>query len=232
MSTYLQLCQKLRQEVEGAGTGPSAVTGQTGVNARYVGWIADAWTELQQEHDDWLWMRKSFTVSATSGDGDYAYTECTDTVSAVAIARWSRWYPYSFKCYLTASGVGAEYPLIWVPWENFRARYRYGTQTNSQPIHVSMDPTLKFVLGPIPNDTFTVSGDYQIGPQTLAADADEPEMPARFHNLIVYEAMIKYGFNSVAPEILSRANGEALKLRSPLIRMMRPQICIGPSLDR
>ena len=230
MSTYLQLSSQLRQEVEGAGTGPTAVTSQTGVLARYVTWIADAWTELQQDRDDWFWMRKSFTVNTTSSDGDYAYTDCTDTVSLAAISRWSRWYKHSFKCYLTASGVGAEYPLRWVEWENFRYRYRYGTQTDSSPRHVSMDPTLKFVLGPEPDAVYTVTGDYQIGPQTLAADADEPEMPSRFHKLIVYEAMIKYGMNSVAPEILNRAAMEAPKLRSPLMRMQLPALCAGPSL--
>ena len=59
MSTYLQLCQKLRQECEVGGTGPSAVTGQTGELARLVTWIADAYTELQQEYD-WLWLRSEF----------------------------------------------------------------------------------------------------------------------------------------------------------------------------
>ena len=230
MAIYLDLCQQLRQEVKGSGSGPSAVVGQTGVLARYVTWIADAWTELQQERDDWFWMRKSFTVNTVASDGEYAYTDCTDTVSLAAIARWSRWYKNSFKCYLSASGVGGEYPLIWVDWEDFRRLYRYGSQTDSQPRFVSMDPTLKFVLGPKPDAVYVVSGDYQIGPQVLAADADEPEMPSRFHKLIVYEAMVKYGFNSIASDILSRAAAEAPKLRNPLMRMQLPPLRLGGSI--
>ena len=230
MSTYLQLCTYLRQETSDAGTGPSAVTSQTGELARLVTWIADAWTELQQEKDCWRWMRKSFTVSATSGDGAYAYGDCTDTVSLAVISRFSRWHKNTFKCYLTSSGVGAEYALHWLPWDDFRRIYRYGTQTNTAPCHVSEDPTQAFVLGPIPDATYTVSGDYQIGPQILAADGDTPEMPSRFHRLIVYEAMMKYGGNRVSPETMLRATTEGSRLRSALGRDQLPEITRGASL--
>lgn len=230
MSTYLQLCASLRQATTDSGTGPSAVTGQTGELARIVQWVADAWHEIQQEQDSWRWMRKSFTVSATSGDGAYAFGDCTDTVSAVAIARWSRWHKSTFKCYLTSAGVGGEYALHWLPWEDFRRIYRYGTQTNAPPYHVSEDPTQAFVLGPIPDATYSVSGDYQIGPQTLSADGDTPEMPAKFHKLIVYDALIRYGFNRVAPEALQLAQVEGSRLSSALRRDQLPQISIGRSL--
>lgn len=229
MSTYLQLCTYLRQQTSDVGTGPSAVTSQTGELARIVTWIDNAWTELQQEKE-WRWMRKSFTVSATSGDGDYAYTDCTDTVSLAAISRFSYWYKHTFKCYLTSAGVGGEYALRWLPWDEFRRIYRYGTQTNGPPVHVSEDPTQKFVLGPKPDATYTVTGDYQIGPQVLTADGDIPEMPTRYHMLIVYEAMLKYGGHRVAPEVMMRAATEGARLRSALGRDMLPQITRGAAL--
>jgi hypothetical protein len=229
MSTFLVLAKKLRQETIDSGTGPSAVTGQTGQLKRVVDWIADAWTELQQEQDCWRWMRRSFTVNTVSDDGQYLYSDCTDTVSAVAISRFSRWYRDSFKCYLSSAGVGAEQELTWLDWDTFRRIYRYGTQTNSQPAHVSQDPTGAFVLGPKPDAVYVVSGDYQIGPQTLAADDDEPEMPSRFHNLIVYEAMAKYGGNRVAPEAMVRANAEGSRLKRALERDQLPEVMLaGP----
>ena len=230
MSTYLELCADLRSETTDSGTGPSAVTGNTGELARVVKWIKDAWVDLQQEKDDWFWMRKSFTVSAISNDGEYAYSDCTDTVSLAAISRFSHWYKHSFKCYLTSAGVGAECPLRWLPWEDFRAIYRYGTQTNSAPEHVSQDPTGKFVLGPKPDATYTVSGDYQIGPQILVANADEPEMPSRFHRLIVCEAMTRYAGHRVAPEVMARAVTEGGRLRSALGRDQLPEITRGRSI--
>lgn len=229
MSTYLQLCTYLRQETTDSGAGPSAVTGNTGELARIVRWIEQEYTELQQEKE-WRWLRKSFTVSATSGDGAYEYGDCTDTVTSAVISRFSSWYPNSFKCYLTSGGVGGEYALRWLPWDDFRRIYRYGTQTNAPPYHVSEDPTQAFVLGPIPDATYTVSGDYQKGPQILAADGDIPEMPTRYHMLIVYEALLKYGFHSAAPEALQRAVAESARLKSALRRDQLPKIVLGKSL--
>lgn len=229
MSSFLTLCQELRQETSDSGTGPTTVVSQTGELGRYVKWIRDYWTELQNEQDTWRWMRKSFTVNTVAADGAYAYTDCTDTVSLAVISRWARWYQDSFKCYLSASGVGAERYLDWVDWDTFRRRYRYGTQTDSHPVHVSQDPTGSFVLGPKPDAVYVVSGDYQIGPQTLSADADVPELPTRFHSLLVFGGMIKYGGNRVAPEVMVRAGVEGTKLKRALERDQLPELILdGP----
>lgn len=177
-------------------------------------------------------MRRGFTVNTVANDGEYAYTDCTDTTTSIAIARFARWYKgrYDWKCYLQSSGVGGEYFLQWVDWEAFKREYRFGTQTSGQPKYVSMDPSQKFVLGPKPSAVYVVSGDYQLGPQTLAADADTPEMPSRFHSVITYRALVKYGFNSVAPEALQRASIEGGRLHAALVRDQRPPITAGCSL--
>lgn len=195
-----------------------------------VNWIKNAWIELQQEKDDWKWMRRSFTVQTVASDGEYAYTDCTDTTTSAVIARFAMWHKRWFQCYLTASGVGAEYRLDWMDWDAFKARYRFGTQTNGQPRHVSVDPSMKFCLGPKPDAIYTVTGDFQLGPQIMTVDADEPEMPSRFHMLIVYEALLKYGFFGVAPEAISRAQSESSRLRFALERDQLPTIRAGRSL--
>lgn len=230
MSTNLELCVDLRQEATDSGTGPSAVTGQSGELARFVNWIKNAWVDIQNSREDWIWMRKSFTVQTVASDGEYAYTDCTDTVTGTAIARWARWYKHEFKCYLTSTGVSGEVPLIWLNWDTFRRIYRYGTQNNGQPIHVSQDPTGKFCLGPKPDAIYTVSGDYHIGPQVMTADGDEPEMPSRFHRLIVYEALSRYGGHRAAPEAIMRANAEGGVLRSSLELDQLPDMESGAPL--
>ena len=227
---FLALCQSLHQETIDSGTGPSTVVSQTGQNGRTVKWVKDYYTSLQNEREDWLWLHKSFTVSTVAADGAYAWTDCTDTVTAVAIDRFSRWYRNSFKAYLTADGVGTEYPLIWLEWERFRRLYRYGTQTDGQPTHVSMDPTQAFVLGPKSSAIYVVSGDYQRGPQILALDADTPELPLRFHDLLVFGAMQKYGGRQVAVEAMVRAAAEGGPLLSALERDQLPPMTWGNSL--
>ena len=230
MSNFLTLCQELSQETVDAGNGPASVTNQTGQNRRFVTWVRDAWVEIQTSRDDWRWMRKSFTVNTVASDGSYAYSDCADTVTALAIARFARWYRNAFKAYLSSSGVGTEYPLTYMEWERFRRIYRYGTQTDGQPIHVSVDPTDAFVLGPKPDAVYVVSGDYQSGPQILAADADIPEMPTRFHKLVVYDAMAKYGGKNIAPEAMVRADAEGGPLRFALELNQLPALSFGGPL--
>ena len=230
MSTYLQLTAQLRQLATDSGTGPTAVTGNTGELARFVAWIADYYTELQNEKDDWLWLRKSFTVNTVVGTGEYAYISCTDTATSAAIARFSNWYKNSFTAYLSSGGVGGEYELKWMDWDAFKRKYRFGALTNGVPRHVSMEPTREFALGPKPSAVYVVSGDYKSGPQVLAADADEPEMPAEFHKLIVYGALLKYGFHRAAPEALQLAQTSGASLRFALERNQLPPIRAGVSL--
>ena len=230
MSTYLQLSTQLRQLATDAGTGPTTVTGQTGELARFVTFISDYYVELQAERDDWLWLRKSFTVNTVAGTGEYAYTSCTDTATSAAIARFSSWYKRSFKAYLSSGGVGGEYDLVWMDWDDFKRKYRFGTLTNGVPRHVSMDPTMKFALGPKPDAVYVVSGDFNKGPQVLAADADEPEMPSRFHKLVAYGALMKYGLHRVAPEAIQLAQIEGARLRFALERDQLPPITTGGSL--
>lgn len=229
MSTNLVLCKKLRQNCVDSGTGPITVVGQTGELLRLVDWISDSWNDIQTSSEFWRWMRKSFYVDTVAADGAYAFGDCTDTVSLAVITRWARWYQgkYDWKCYLSSGGVAGEYFLIWMDWEDFKYQYRKGTQTDGKPIHVSQDPTGAFVLGPKPSAVYRVSGDYQIGTQIMTADADLPEMPARFHDLIMYEAMSKYGGNRIAPEAMVRALAEGTPLRASLELDQLPRMRLG-----
>ena len=57
-----------------------------------------------------------------------------------------------------------------------------------------------------------VTLDYYMGGQELAADGDIPEMPERFHDLIVYRAMEKYAYRESAGEVLARAKEEGRRI--------------------
>lgn len=223
MSTFLQLCQATSLEcgVAGGDTVPSAVTNQTGELDRIVSWVKNAWVEIQNRNNsNWRWMRVGFTVNTVADDDSYAYTDCTDALTSIAIARFKRWrFTDSHdpaKIYLTSSGVGTQTWLTYLDWDDFKAIYRIGTQNSGFPAHISIDPQNKLVLGPKPNGIYTVTGDFVRSAQVLAADATEPEMPSDFHNLIVYEAMQRYGYFESAPEVLSRGKELAGPLRRQL----------------
>lgn len=233
---FLQIVQAIRRETVDSGSGPSTVVGQSGEANRMVNWCADAYSELQVDRD-WLWLQREFTVNTVAGTDAYAYTDCTDTTDATTISRFSKWFdgydknefPY-FKSYLTSSGVGSEFYLYPLSWDQFRNLYKFGNQNNSQPVHFSVAPNRKFYIGPKPNDIYTISGTYQMSPQILALDADVPEMPSQYHQLVKYEAMSKYGGSRIAPEAMVRAVSEGGILRSALEREQLPLFTYGNPL--
>lgn len=237
MSTFLELAQKLRREcINGYAGGPSAVAGQTGLLEDVVNWTADSWRDIQLRYPNWRWMRSGFTVNTVASDDTYAYGDCTDIKTSVAITRLAQWWAHDplnrFKCYLTSGGVSGQYWLHWMPYEDWKRLYKFSVQqsTTGQPIHVSVDDDENIVLGPNPNDIYTVTGDYQRGPQILAADGDTPDMPSRFHDLIMYYAMQRYAAKKVAPEVLARARLEGGRIERALEQSQLPQIRFAPPM--
>ena len=212
MATFLQLVQKLRREsgiTSASATGPSTVVSQTGEMGRIVDWAKDAYTDIQNRHFNWRWMRKAFTVNTVASTVEYAYTAVTDVDAAAAISRFSHWWAYDesdqWQCYLASTGVSGQYWLRWLAIEDFRRLYKHGTIQTGPPVHVAIDHKNQIALGPSPDAVYTVTGDYQRSDQILALDATVPEMPTQFHNLIVWYALESYGFYESAPEAIQRA---------------------------
>lgn len=218
------------------GTGPSTIVGQSGQHLKMINWLIDAWTELQNRYENWRWMRSSFTVNTVASTDTYAYTACTDSKTSVTIARFARWWAHdrlnSFKAYLTSGGVSGQYRLIYLDYEAFKHIYKFGSQQSStgQPIYVSVDDDDRFILGPNPSAIYTITGDYQRGPQTLAVDADTPDMPSRFHDLVAWYAIERYATHMVAPEILAQSRLQAGRLMGELELSQLPQFRMGGPL--
>jgi hypothetical protein len=218
VSTFLELCKDVRRECGIAGTGPASVTGQLGELERVVAWTKNAWVELQNRSQSWLWMRSPFTFDTAAGTDTYAYGVVTDSRLAALITRFSRWWPLNSDgysnvlAYLTATGVADQQYLSYLDWNSFRHLYKRGAQTNNRPVHFTIDPQQQLILGPKPNAIYTVTGEYQQSAQILAADTDIPEMPVQFHQLIVYKAMTKYAGYRSAPEVMSRGITEGNRL--------------------
>lgn len=230
---FLDTVKRVRQECDGTGTGPSAVTNQTGESKRFVDWTVAAWNTIQGKHTNWRWMRSTFTLPLTTDDGTYAYTDATDTIAAAVISRFSRWIvgerDFPWRIYKTSDGVSSERYLEYMPYNTFRRQFRMGTQNSGPPAYYSVDPQNNVLIGPKPDAAYVVSGDYQRSAQTLAANDDTPELPAQYHMLIVYEAMKLYARFESAPEVMAGAADEGGRLWRQLEINQRPQMDIaGP----
>jgi hypothetical protein len=197
MSTFLQICQSIRQEAGISGTGPLSVVNQTGEYKRVVDWARSAWLDIQLADPTWRWMRGSFTFVTTPGQGAYTPAE------AGIASRFSHWM-------LEYTSLGLTPPnddqLIQpLSYDEFRTIYLVGPQPASRPVCVTVAPDQRLLLGYTPNDAYTVRGEYQKTPQMLALDTDVPEMPEQYHEAIVYRALMKYARYEAAPEVMQDA---------------------------
>jgi hypothetical protein len=196
--TFLQICQRLRQEAGVSGTGPASVLSQTGEMKRIVDWVNTAWEDIQLSRTNWNWMRADFSFDTTLDDYDYTAAEAGITT------RFSQWDTDTIKSFRTSVGVSNEFELGELLYSRYRSIYLVGPQPSGTPICFSLAPDRKLLLGPKPDGVFTVSGQYWKTPQVLAVDADEPEMPAEFHMLIVWKALEMYGYYEAASECVGR----------------------------
>ena len=191
MSSFLQLAQDVaRESGTVSGTNPTAVASQTGRLLKIVEWTAQAYVRIQNLHADWRWMQKTFEGTTTSGAAQYtaASWSVTDLRDWLRDDRVTCYRPHTI--YLTATGVSDEGALQEISWQQWRTRYDRGSQTNNRPSEYAISPAGEFSLGPIPDDTYTVSGEYRQAAVVLAADADTPAMPGAFHDIIVWQAIM------------------------------------------
>lgn len=218
---YLSLVQRLAIEsgASGPAAGISTVANTSGEAARMCNWIKQAWIEIQEEHEEWEWMRRD--VEFDTVIHQQAYLPAGAEAQLTDFARWKK---ESWRAYVTSVGVGSEMFVNDMPYNKFRDYYMFGTRrtTYGRPISVAVRPYDKaLLLGPAPEQIYTMVGEYFTTVQELAADGDIPQMPDRFHMAIVYRAMIHYGMYDAAPEVVQR--GENL-YNEMLIRLEADQL--------
>lgn len=226
MSTFLELCQMVaRESGTVSGTQPVAVTGQTGRLAKIVYWVIEAWRQLQNRRSRWFWMEAEFSGTTTSGNARY-------TSSSFSLTRWAAWIKRedSLTIYKQSTGVSDERALIFMPWDMYRRTYDRGTQTNNYPVHYSISPAGELCFGPVPDDTYVVQGLYRKSPQTLEANGDTPEMPAHFHDLIAWNALLLLAEHDEGEVQIATAIRRSRELMADLERDQLPEMELGGAL--
>lgn len=230
MSTFLALCQRVASDSGTiSGAFPTTVTGQTGRLGKIVRWTADAWRSIQNASGSWRWMRSEFSGSTVVGQVRY-------TAAQMSIAsRFGEWIcngpdEQRFSIYLTASGVSDQGALKFLEWDTFYVKCLRGTQTNGKPTYFSIAPDNQLCLSPPPDAVYTVQGPYRKSAQELTADADEPEMPSRFHDLIADVALISLDTHDEAPQQLSLHQMRRAPKFSELERDQLPRLTLAGAL--
>lgn len=180
---FLQLCQRLRQEVGGSGDGPPTVLNQKGENRLYVEWISQAWQEIQNYRMDWRFHWAELNQSITMGNSIVSLPADLRTLNSDTL-------------HIQGHSVQV------IRWEQMQRLRRQALSTN-RPTACSMAPNGQLYLNTIADADYTLLGEYFAIPQVLTENGDIPLMPERFHMLIVYKAMMLYAGYENAPEVFT-----------------------------
>lgn len=222
----LQLVNRTVMEsgVTGTSFSNTTVQGATGELLRFTTWVNQAWQDLQNEHDgNWNWMRSDFSFNTIAQQAEYPYAS-----ALLSLTNFASWDKDTFRIYKTS--IGNETYLSHLEYRNFRDQFLIGSlrTSYSYPSRFTISPTQSIILALPPDDTsYVISGQYQTVPSTLSVDADTPEMPTRFHMLIVWGALIAGGWYENAPEMLARGTKEYKKLKAGLEHNQLPAIAIN-----
>lgn len=223
--TFLQLATRLRQECAGSGTGPTAVTGQTGELKRIVDWIATADEDIQRRHNEWKFMVGSFTLNTVADANSYAAADCVTPVTN--LRDWKR---ETFRIYLLSAGVGNETDLAYMDYQSWYETYNTGAQTSQRPLHFTVGNDTSIKLGPAPDAVYRISGEYGKSVTTLAANTDTPLYPSEYHMLAIYRGMMKYGRYTGAQEVYQDGRGEYNRMLAEMEITQLPELLMAGSL--
>jgi hypothetical protein len=225
--TYLQLCNRLIQKCGISGNPLATLQSATGEMARVVSWIDEAYLNIQQLQPDWDWMVGEVSFPTVAAQAFYTPAQC-------GLSDFAAWDEKSFRVYFNDPGIRSEVFLRWLDWADWRDTYLYGNLrlTAGMPVHVSMRPDNRaLALGLLPDDRgYTVDGQYFRAPQALVADGDVPLLPARFHLLVVYQAMQYYGAYEAAAEVFAQGKEQYVKMMRRLVADELPRVEVGGPL--
>lgn len=208
--TFLEICQRLRQEVGAAGSGPASVSGQQGEYARFVGWAQQSWREIQISRERWrfMWAEASVPVSP-----DFlVYSPPNDL---------REWDADSLAC----NGL----PLEALPWVDFRRRHPQSS-AGAVPSVITQKPDGTLVLDTFPSQEGEITFEYWRTPQVLTAGGDVPRLPESYHMVIVYRAMLHYALYENAPEMVQAARLGEDRILAQMAVTELPVISLGGPL--
>lgn len=234
---FLELCQRTVREcaVSDSINVPSGVANQSGELRRVVDWVASSYLDICNEHENWKFLRSRFSLQTVAGKEAYAITDCTDTKVSAAMTvngfgKWITEKADTFRIYRTADGANTQQRLWPGTYDWFRFHYQTQPPPNNKPVEYAIrEDDSAILLGPTPNDIFTVIGEYYRRAPALTADADVPLFPERFHESIVWRAVRRYAQHEEDGGLYTAADIEYKRLHGPLLIDQLPRMRLaGP----
>ena len=181
---FLELVVDLRKACSVAGSGPVSLNDDRAEYQRLIGWTNQANAEIQGKYTNWkfLWSEYKFETVADKS----RYVAFEDIPGNVRQYR-----PTSFRCNGERLNV-----VNWYEYKDTAMPKDYG-----QPQCIIEVPNADLQLYPIPDKPYAIAYEYYRQPQILENADDIPWIPATWHKLITYRAMMMYADYENAPEV-------------------------------
>ena len=187
-STFLELCKKVRSECGLSGTGPAAVTGQSGMDAKIVSWVQDADVEIQSLWLDWDFLHAEFSADTVVG-----------TAAVAAPSDIGIWDDESFYLDYTSASYKK---LTKMDYKTWRSTFRNGTKTNQKPDFFVVKPDQSLILESPPDAIYSLTAEYWMRPQKMTANGDYSVIPEEYERVIVARAKMMYAEHDSASDIM------------------------------
>lgn len=164
------------------GTGPSSITGATQTETDMIDSVRDAWLDIQNFRQEWMWMRNTTTFSTSAATTTYTLLDIfgpsyrfknwiKDTVYVKRNSNWQvvRFVNYDVFVEREQNNIDESYPSTYsiVPWNDS-------------------------LIFNTPDQVYEIKIDYYKSPQRLTLAADVPEFPDYYHVMIKYHAIAKF----------------------------------------
>lgn len=175
---FLELCQKVASESGITATGPTSVSGQTGILSKVISWVRQADLEVQLERSDWSFLWK--TTQSVLVVNEREYLQADLGASDINIM------------HLAFIGGREAEVLDWTHYVSLYRKTGKQDQTANVPSVITRAPNGKFIVFPVPLTACAIEIDYSAEPAALVNNLDISTVPVKFHYAIVEKALMKY----------------------------------------
>lgn len=221
---YLQIVQKAITRSGVRTALPSTLAGATDITVDFVAWVDDAWRELQEESTNW-WFRQKLdeTLAVTTSTDEYNMPTDLETLNYRTIT-----------IYLTAKTD--ETPIHFIRYEDWRMLKDTIDSAAGRPRYITERPDGVLQIWPVPDQNYTLRYDGVWDIDEMTSDSDTPglnrtggiSLPARYHYVIVWDAVKRYAEHHEDPDALEKAQSKYLAQHARLTEKLRPPIFVKP----
>lgn len=228
--TFLQLAQKLhlilRIGTETPGTQPVHVddSANDGAVAEIIQYVQHAYLDICRLDTGWDFLRAAATIVLPAGQRVLSAATIQSAFPDLdTITPFTGSERAFFGITPTNVAGAAEMTLLLIPVGQWYGQYDTPPLPTGQPCYAVLNPDGGIECDAIADQDYTLRFNYAKAATPLTQDSDEPVFPARYHNAIIWYAVLHYycATRDGTAELRAKADVE---LKRELTRLYNEQL--------